>query len=344
MVLPRVIATDLDGTLLGRSGEVSERNRRALNDAVDAGVRVVIVTARPPRATAAIADLFDCAAVVCGNGAHAQMPDRDPLIRAIDRDTSGTLVDKLRGALPGVGFAVETGIGFYHDVDYRLEPWILPEWVSGVLDDTDSLLAAANPVTKLLARSTAMPVHLMHDAARDSVGPLAEVTYSGSAGLVEVSASGVNKGSTLALLCEEWGVSRDESWPSATCPTTGPRSPGRGPGTRWRAATRNCSTRSWDCWWPRPATRTAWGAWWNGCWRVEEPPAGSLRSALSAGATVGQLSTLRPTTPPTMAMRHNALGTLKPSPRKKAPMSAVPTTPTDTHTAYPVPNGMVRSA
>lgn len=210
MVLPRVIATDLDGTLLGRSGEVSERNRRALNDAVDAGVRVVIVTARPPRTTAAIADLFDCAAVVCGNGAHTQRPDRDPLVRAIDRDTSGTLVDKLRGALPGVGFAVETGVGFYHDADYRLESWMLPEWVSGVLDDTDSLLAAANPVTKLLARSTAMPVHLMHDAARDSVGPLAEVTYSGSTGLVEVSAPGVNKGSTLALLCEEWGVSRDE--------------------------------------------------------------------------------------------------------------------------------------
>lgn len=210
MVLPRVIATDLDGTLLGRSGEVSERNRRALNDAVDAGIRVVIVTARPPRNTTAIAELFECAAVVCGNGAHAQVPGRDPLVRAIDRDTSATLVDKLRGALPGVGFAVETGVDFYHDADYTLEPWMPRDWVTGVLEDTDALLAAANPVTKLLARSTSMPVHLMLDAATESVGPLAEVTYSGSSGLVEVSATGVNKGSTLALLCEEWGVSREE--------------------------------------------------------------------------------------------------------------------------------------
>lgn len=210
MVLPRVIATDLDGTLLGRSGEVSERNLRALNDAVDAGIRVVIVTARPPRNTAAIAELFECAAVVCGNGAHTQVPGRDPLVRAIDRDTSGTLVDKLRGALPEVGFAVETGVGFYHDADYTLESWMPRDWVTEVLEDTDALLAAANPVTKLLARSTAMPVHLMLDAASESIGPLAEVTYSGSSGLVEVSATGVNKGSTLALLCEEWGVSREE--------------------------------------------------------------------------------------------------------------------------------------
>ncbi|WP_211718366.1 HAD family hydrolase [Nocardiopsis sp. MG754419] len=210
MVLPRVIATDLDGTLLGRSGEVSERNRRALIDAADAGVRVVIITARPPRTTAAIASLFDCAAVVCGNGAHTQVPGRDPWVRAIDRETSGTLVDRLRTTLPGVGFGVETGLGFYHDVDYHLESWVPPEWVSGVLDDTDALLEAANPVTKLIARAEGMPVHLMHEAASASVGPLAEVTYSGAAGLLELTATGVNKGSTLALLCEEWGVTADE--------------------------------------------------------------------------------------------------------------------------------------
>lgn len=210
MTLPRVIATDLDGTLLGRTGEVSERNRRALNAAIEAGVRVVIVTARPPRDTDAIASLFDCAAVVCGNGSHIQRPGLEPLVRAIDRETSGVLIEKLRTSLPGVGFAVETGVGFYHEADYHLGSWVTPDMVSGVLDDSDALLAAADPVTKLLARSKGAPVNLMHEAAMASVGSLAEITYSGGAGLLELSAPGVNKGGALALLCQEWGISPHE--------------------------------------------------------------------------------------------------------------------------------------
>ncbi|MBQ1081193.1 HAD family hydrolase [Nocardiopsis sp. B62] len=211
MVLPRVIATDLDGTLLDQNGQVSPRNHRALTAAVEAGIRVVIVTARPPRTTESFAAMFDCAAVVCGNGAHTQLPgESEPLVRAIDRDTSGTIVEKLRFSLPGLGFGVETGTDFYHDTDYHLEPWIRAEWVKGVLDGTDALLTAATPVTKLIARSKQYPVHHMYEAAVTAVGTLAEPTYSGGAGLVEISAAGVNKGSTLAMLCESWGVDREE--------------------------------------------------------------------------------------------------------------------------------------
>lgn len=41
-----MIATDLDGTLLGADGKVSERNRKALHRAVDAGVTLAIATGR----------------------------------------------------------------------------------------------------------------------------------------------------------------------------------------------------------------------------------------------------------------------------------------------------------
>src|SRR5699024_11173730 len=59
MSLPRVIAIDLDGTLLDNNSAVTDRSRRALTSATEAGVRVVIVTGRPPRDTDAIAALFD---------------------------------------------------------------------------------------------------------------------------------------------------------------------------------------------------------------------------------------------------------------------------------------------
>ncbi|GAB3724009.1 HAD family hydrolase [Nocardiopsis nanhaiensis] len=212
MALPRVIATDLDGTLLDGGGVVPDRARRALNAASEAGVRVVIVTARPARATDAIAAMFDCAAVVCANGAHTQLPREPVLTRALDRDTSGLVVEKLRSGLPDLGFGVETGTDFYHDLAYdeHLASWVPRFGVSGVLDDTDALLEAASPVAKLIARSNTYAVQFMLESARESVGSLADVTYSGGHGLLEVSAAGVNKGSTLAMLCERWDVGREE--------------------------------------------------------------------------------------------------------------------------------------
>lgn len=210
MVFPRVIATDLDGTLLGAAGLVSDRNRQALIAAADAGAKVVVSTARPPRSTWQISSQLPCSAVLCGNGALAHVPGADPLVRALTPETARTVVEKLRGALPDLGFGVETGTDFFHDPDYVLEPWLTRDWVSGVLDSTEDLLAHAAPVAKLLVRSHGTPVDLLHEAAVEAIGPLAEVTYSGGHSLLELSASGVDKGTTLAMLCERWGVAPEE--------------------------------------------------------------------------------------------------------------------------------------
>ena len=45
-VSPRLIAIDMDGTLLNSAGHVSERNRAALRSAEEAGIEVVIATGR----------------------------------------------------------------------------------------------------------------------------------------------------------------------------------------------------------------------------------------------------------------------------------------------------------
>ena len=46
---PRLIATDLDGTLVRRDGTISARTRSAVLAAQHAGSVFVMVTARPPR-------------------------------------------------------------------------------------------------------------------------------------------------------------------------------------------------------------------------------------------------------------------------------------------------------
>jgi hydroxymethylpyrimidine pyrophosphatase-like HAD family hydrolase len=45
----RLIATDLDGTVLRTGGSVSERTVRASVAAEDAGVMIIVATGRPPR-------------------------------------------------------------------------------------------------------------------------------------------------------------------------------------------------------------------------------------------------------------------------------------------------------
>lgn len=212
MSFPRVIAIDLDGTLLDSNGAVTERARHVLNAASEAGTRVVIVTGRPPRDTDAIAELFDCAAVVCANGAHIRVPDQDTLLRELDRGTAEKILGTLPETLPGSGFGVDNGTAFFHDTVYlrHLPAWVPRNDVGGVLDTPEGLLDAASPRLKLVARSSSHPVEQMLTAAEAAVGELAEVTYSGGYGLLEFSAAGVNKGSALELLCQQWGVSAEE--------------------------------------------------------------------------------------------------------------------------------------
>lgn len=47
--LPKLVALDLDGTLLTNQGTLSARNRAALDKLANLGVKLVVCTGRPPR-------------------------------------------------------------------------------------------------------------------------------------------------------------------------------------------------------------------------------------------------------------------------------------------------------
>ena len=59
----RLVATDLDGTLLRSDNTVSDRTRAALKAADAAGLVVVFVTGRPPRWLDAVVDVLPSAAL-----------------------------------------------------------------------------------------------------------------------------------------------------------------------------------------------------------------------------------------------------------------------------------------
>ena len=105
-MVPRLIATDLDGTVVRHDGVISDRTRAALKLAADAGAEVVFVTGRPPRWLADVAAAFGHVGfAICGNGALVVDLREDEVIERhlIPAATALEVARRLRSALPGRG-------------------------------------------------------------------------------------------------------------------------------------------------------------------------------------------------------------------------------------------------
>lgn len=211
----RLIATDLDGTLLDSSSGVTRRTRAALDAARERGVEVVPVTARQPiglRILAADAG-FDSWAL-CSNGAYAThlVDGRLLFAEELPSTTLRTLAAALRAGIPDLLFASvrEGGETFvaqrgYAAIAAASDHKRDPATMGGV--DLDAVLA--EPSLKLVVRhpELAPPVLFaaLHDLGLDGF----EATLSG-APFLEIMAEGVTKATGLARLCAHLGIDRNE--------------------------------------------------------------------------------------------------------------------------------------
>jgi len=206
---PRLVASDLDGTLVRSDGTVSARTRRALALVEDSGATLVLVTGRPPRWMAPVAEQTGHRGLaVCANGAlvydlHAERVIEEHLIEpSVLRD----VIAALRRELPDVRFAAEYGTGFVREASYGV-PWHSDAPEIRVVDETG---IAERPAAKLLARHPHLDADALLARSRDVVGELATLTHSSLDGLLEISAAGVTKATGLASLCERLGVEAGE--------------------------------------------------------------------------------------------------------------------------------------
>ncbi len=206
---PRIVATDLDGTLLTSDRTVSPRTRDALRLARAAGAVIVFVTARPPRGVREIAEQAGVTGTaICSNGAIVYDLDTDEIVESLPLDPGAArrAARALAEALPGVGLAVETGRGVLAEAAYtRRVPEDMPFYREVV-----SVLEEAEPFVKLLAHSPAHTADEMIAAVLTTVKGLAEITQSGDGGLVEISAPGVTKAAALDRVCRAHGVPAGE--------------------------------------------------------------------------------------------------------------------------------------
>jgi hypothetical protein len=206
----RLVACDLDGTIVRPDGTVSVRTVAALTACAAAGVRIVFVTGRPPRWMAAVAQATGHHGIaVCANGAvvYDVAAERVLSTRAVAVDDVARIARAVLAAVPGGAFAIETVEGF------RREPGYLPRWPNPheVVAPLPELLRDRPTVLKVLYRVEAGVADVMLAAAREALAGIAEPVHSNAAdSLLEIAAPGVSKASTLALLADEAGLGPED--------------------------------------------------------------------------------------------------------------------------------------
>ncbi|WP_353943613.1 Cof-type HAD-IIB family hydrolase [Streptomyces sp. HUAS MG91] len=218
---PRLIATDLDGTLLRDDKTVSPRTVAALAAAEEAGIEVFFVTGRPARWMDVVSDhVHGHGLAICGNGAavvdlHGG-PGQHRFVKIRELAVPDTLevVRILRAAAPGTSFAVERTGGLHHEPTYpplHVEPGESVAPAEKLLaEDFEGSDVAGQPVLKLLAYHPELGPDAFLALARTAVGDLAAITRSSPSALLEISARTVSKASTLELCCQERGISPAE--------------------------------------------------------------------------------------------------------------------------------------
>jgi Cof subfamily protein (haloacid dehalogenase superfamily) len=202
----RLVATDLDGTLLRGDLTVSPRTRTALAAASRAGARHLVVTGRPAASCREFLVAMGYRGLaVCGQGAQLYDATADRLLvsAALDRDLARSVVERTEEALAAgpLELAVVTAAPENRFVvTAGFAAGRRPGWDDVV--DREALWAG--PIEKVLMRHREVADdRVAAAAARVGAGEVS-VTHS-EKGMIEVLPTGVTKAVGLGLAAERMG-------------------------------------------------------------------------------------------------------------------------------------------
>ncbi len=209
---PRLVASDVDGTLLDAHERVSERTRRAVLTMVGEGIPFILSTGRPPRWISPVVEQLGYAPMcVCANGAVIYDSGTD---RILDTQTLSTgtlqwLADVAYSVLPGCGLAAERVGKSAHDAatpQFVSSPGYEHAWLNPDNTETSDTEVLEVPAVKLLIRLSSASSGDMVAALEPLIDGRADITFSTDNGLIELSAPGVTKASGVAMVAERLSV------------------------------------------------------------------------------------------------------------------------------------------
>ncbi|WP_244501145.1 HAD family hydrolase [Streptomyces sp. TP-A0874] len=202
----RLIATDLDGTLLRGDGGVSDRTRAALRAVTDAGAVHIIVTGRPVPLSRAIFDQLRYRGLaVCAQGGQLYDAGEHRLLTSVtlDRQVGALAIEKIEAetgplavaaSRDGLEGEVLVGPGYrfrHHDLPHRM------------CEDPDALFSA--PLNKLYIQHPRLDDDALGAIAQSVAGQMVTVTIAGP-GIVELLPLGLTKATGLSLAARRLGL------------------------------------------------------------------------------------------------------------------------------------------
>ncbi|MDX1882336.1 HAD family hydrolase [Mycolicibacterium sp. 120270] len=212
---PELIATDVDGTLIGEDESITPRTRSAVLAAVDAGAKFVLATGRPPRWVHPVVDELGFAPMaVCANGAVIYDPatDRVLSVRTLSTDRLAELAEIANRVIPGAGLAVERIGESAHDAatpQFVSAPGYEHAWLNpgNTEVSVEDLLSA--PAIKLLIRKVGARSSDMAAELSKHIGLQGDITFSTDNGLIEVVPLGISKATGVEEVARPHGIGQE---------------------------------------------------------------------------------------------------------------------------------------
>ncbi|MEU3184869.1 HAD family hydrolase [Streptomyces sp. NPDC006923] len=202
----KLVATDLDGTLLRHDGTVSGRTREALAAVTAAGAAHIIVTGRAvPWTRHVLDDLGYDGLAVCGQGAQVYHAGEHKLLTSVtlDRQLARLALAKVEAEIGPLALAASRD-GLDGQVlvgpGYRVLEGPLPVLL---VDDEAEMWAA--PLNKVYIQHPELDDDALARAVRATAGGLVDVVMAG-AGVVEILPLGLSKATGLSLAARRLGV------------------------------------------------------------------------------------------------------------------------------------------
>ncbi|MFR0358687.1 HAD family hydrolase [Streptomyces sediminimaris] len=201
----RLIATDLDGTLLRSDESVSPRTRAALAAATAAGAAHIVVTGRAvPWTRHILDDLGYRGLAVCGQGAQVYDAGAHRLLTSVtlDRQLAGVALAKIEAEV-GPLYLAASRDGLSGEVLVGPGYAVTGALPSTPFTDASDLWAA--PLNKIYIQHPDLTDDELAEASRQAAGGFVTVAMAGE-GIVELLPLGLSKATGLSLAARRLGV------------------------------------------------------------------------------------------------------------------------------------------
>ncbi|KAD4059672.1 HAD-IIB family hydrolase [Arthrobacter yangruifuii] len=210
----RLVASDMDGTIVGAGNSISDRTVRAFQACRAAGIDVVFVTGRPPRWLDPLRERIGHeGTVICSNGAITYDLAADEVLASnlLPLDQMFAAAEVIRGLFPAVTFAAETVDGIHLEAGFADTG--SAEILGGIIPQPLQESLAGQPgVAKFLARASGISPDDFLRRVAPEVAELVATTHSApSMPLLEMSLPGLNKAVTLADYAARKGIAAAET-------------------------------------------------------------------------------------------------------------------------------------